>query len=101
MSKESVKAPVTSDNSFVLKLTLICNGKIGVKFEGSWLKQDKISCNHRKAVNLFIFYELHTRPRDTDVSLCDSYYVIVYLVLLSWLKILPKINMVTVVIALL
>ena len=30
-----------------------------MKFGGRCLKQDKITCNHRKIVNIYIFYEIN------------------------------------------
>ena len=53
LSVETIKPPVTSDNS----LTQVLNyygTKTRVKFTGSCLKQPKISYTHGKVVNIFI-----------------------------------------------
>ena len=39
LSEENIKIAVTSDNRFAPKLTFIFNGRIGEKFEESYLKQ--------------------------------------------------------------
>lgn len=61
LSEDSIKTPVTSDNSFAPKLTFVYNGKIGAKFKGNCLIQDnKISFIHRYVINLFYICELDT-----------------------------------------
>ena len=57
LSDESFKPPRTSDNS--LNPTLNYYGtKTRVKFNGSCLKQGKITHTHRKIVNIYIVYEI-------------------------------------------
>ena len=60
LSEESFKTPVTSDSSFVPKLTFIHNRKIEGKFKGSCLTQDTISFTHKNVTNLFILNKLDT-----------------------------------------
>ena len=57
MSDESVKSPTTSNNSLV-PLIDYYGYKIRVKFNGSILRQPKVSYTHEKAVNIYIVYEL-------------------------------------------
>ena len=57
LSDESFKLPTTSDNSLNPKLNFY-GTKIRVKCTGSCLKQPKITYNHGKVVNIYIFYEL-------------------------------------------
>ena len=57
LSNESIKPPTTSDNS----LTPILNyygTKTKVSFDMSCLKQDKVTFNHGKIVNIYIVYKL-------------------------------------------
>ena len=57
LSAESIKPPTTSDNSLTPALSYY-GTKTRVKFTGSCLKQDKITFNHGKVVNIYIVYEL-------------------------------------------
>ena len=49
--------PRTSVNSLNLKLSYY-DSQIKVRFGGSCLKQSKLTCTHRKIVNIHIVYEL-------------------------------------------
>ena len=58
MSNESIKPPSKLD----IKLNPLLNyvgTKMRVEFKGSCLKQDGISLNHGKIVNIYIFYEIN------------------------------------------
>ena len=55
MSEE--KPPTTSDNRLVPVL-IYYGTKTKLKFDGSYLKQDKITFTHRKIVNIYIAYEM-------------------------------------------
>ena len=57
LSDETIKPPSTSDNSLTPALSYYRASKIRVKFTGSCLKQDKVTFNHRKVVNVYIVYE--------------------------------------------
>ena len=52
LSAEAIKLPATSDNSLTRALSYYHASKIRVKFTGSCLKQDKVTFNHRKVVNI-------------------------------------------------
>ena len=69
MSDEVIKPPTTSNNS--LPTTLKYTGKwIYVKFNGSCLKQDKVTFNHGKIVNTYIVYDLKSILNySSDISL--------------------------------
>ena len=57
MSNESIKPPTTSDNS----LTPILNyygTKTKVYFDRACLKQNKVTFNHGKIVNIYIVYAI-------------------------------------------
>ena len=55
VSAESIKPPITSDNSLTPALNYY-GTKTRVKFTGSCLKQPKISYTHGKVVNIYIVY---------------------------------------------
>ena len=65
MSDESVKSPTTSNNSLV-PLIDYYGYKIRVKFNGSILRQPKVSYTHEKAVNIYIAYELAGSSSHSD-----------------------------------
>ena len=56
MSDESIKAPTTSNKVLNPSLDFVGN-KIRVKFRGDCLKQEIITFNHRKIVNIYTVYE--------------------------------------------
>ena len=58
MSDEIIKPPTTSDSSFVAALSYNGN-KTRVKFDGSCLKQDKITFIHGKTVNVDIVFKIN------------------------------------------
>ena len=56
--KSLIKCPFTPNNSLNPLLNYV-GTKIRIEFNGSCLKQDKISFNHGKVVNIYIFYEIN------------------------------------------
>ena len=54
----TIKPPSTSDNSLTPTISYYYPSKIGVKFTGSCLKQDKVTFSHGKIVSIYIVYEL-------------------------------------------
>ena len=58
LSDESIKTPTAYDNSLNPKLSYYLNSKIKVQFNGSILRQPKITYNHNNTVNIYIVYEL-------------------------------------------
>ena len=58
MSDKSIKSPSTSTNILNLSLNYV-GTKTRVEFKGSCLKQDKISFNDGKVVNIYIVYEIN------------------------------------------
>ena len=57
LSAEKINHIKTFDYSITPELSYH-GTKTRVKFSGSCLKQDKVSCNHGKIVNIYIVYEL-------------------------------------------
>ena len=57
LSDESIKPPTTSDNSLSPLIDYLGN-KIRLKFNGSCLKQRKLTYTHQKLVNIYIVYEI-------------------------------------------
>ena len=64
LSGESIKPPTTSNKILNPSLNYIGN-KIRVKFNGDCLKQEKITFNHGKIVNIYIVYEIE---RSVNIS---------------------------------
>ena len=65
LSDENVTAPTTSDYSLNPQVSYL-GTKSRVEFKGRCLKQDKITFDHRKIVNIFIFHE---RSKTFNVSI--------------------------------
>ena len=57
LSDESIKPPTTSNKMLNPSLDFV-GTKARVKFNGDCLKQDKISFDHGKIVNIYIVYEI-------------------------------------------
>ena len=57
LSDETIKSPVTSDNSLTPLIEYVCD-KIIIKFSGSCLKQSKMQYTYRTIVKTYIVYEL-------------------------------------------
>ena len=68
MSHESIKSPPTSDNSFT-PLIDYYGYNIRVKFNGSILRQPKVSYTYEKAVNIYIVYEISFSSHSDDLTL--------------------------------
>ena len=58
LSDGTIKPPSTPNNSLTPTKSYYYASKIRVKFTGSCLKQDKVTSNHGKVVNIYIVYEL-------------------------------------------
>ena len=65
MSDESIKSPITSNNSFT-PLIDYYGYKIRLKFNGSCLKQCKASYTHEKILNIYIVYKLAGSSSHSD-----------------------------------
>ena len=57
MSDERINSTTTSNHSITPQLSYY-SSKTRVEFNGSCLKQDKITHNHGKIVNIYIVYEI-------------------------------------------
>ena len=57
LSDENITAPTTSDYKLNPQVSYL-GTKTRLEFRGSCLKQDKITFNHGKIVNIYIVYEL-------------------------------------------
>ena len=69
LSDETIKPPVTSDNSLTPLIDYLAN-KIRLKFSGSCLKQPKLQYTHGTTVNIYIVYELGASgSNDNDPTL--------------------------------
>ena len=68
MSDEIIKPPTTSNKRLAPELSYF-GIKTRVKFNGSYLKQDKITYTFRTKVNIYIVYELNPNLSYNDVVL--------------------------------
>ena len=69
LSDETSKPPATSENSLTPSIDYLGN-KIRLKFNGSILRQRKVSYTHGKVVNIYIVYELGAfSPHSDDPTL--------------------------------
>ena len=57
LKDERINSITASNYSITLELSYY-NSKIKVKFNGSSLKQDKVTYNHGKTINIYIVYEI-------------------------------------------
>ena len=57
LSDENITAPTIRDYSLNWELNYL-GTKTRLEFRGSYLKQDKITFNHKKVVNIYIVYKL-------------------------------------------
>ena len=55
---ESIKPPAASNNSLVPGVTHIST-KLRIKFDGSCLKQEKVTFTHKLDVSIYIAYEIN------------------------------------------
>ena len=60
LSNESIKPPSVPNNFLTPSLNYL-GTKPRVKFSGSCLKQDKVTCNHGNIVNIYIVYEINKK----------------------------------------
>ena len=74
MSDESIKPPPASDNSLTPVIDYY-SYNIRVKFNGSILRQPKVSYTHEKTVNSYIVYELTgSNSHSDDPTLKDCLF---------------------------
>ena len=71
MSDESIKPPSTSTNILNPLLNYV-GTKIRVEFKGSCLKQDKVSFDHGKIVNIYIVYEINKNSNVSSYSTLEN-----------------------------
>ena len=65
LSDESIKSPTTSDNSLTPWMVYY-DYNITVKFNGSILRQPKVTYTHKKIINIYIVYQLNTSSSNDD-----------------------------------
>ena len=72
---ENIKLPTKSDNSLLLPINYI-DFRPGIKFDGQYLKQDKVRFNHENVVNIYIAYEINfwSHKQNNDFRLRNSLF---------------------------
>ena len=73
LSNEIIKPPTTSNNSLASKLSYF-GTKARVKFNGSCLKQDKITYTYGTIVNIYIVYELSSNLTYNENITLENYF---------------------------
>ena len=71
LSDQSIKPP-TASNKMVNPSLDFVGTKGRVKFNGDCLKQEKITCNHGKIVNMYIVYEIERSINISSYSTLES-----------------------------
>ena len=71
MSDESIKPPTTSNKMLNPSLDFV-GTKARVKFNGDCLKQEKISFDHGKIVNIYIVYEIDRYVNISSYSMLEN-----------------------------
>ena len=81
LSDDNIKPPASSNNRIAPSLNCI-NSKSQVKFIGSCLKQEKVTFTYKKAVNIYIVYEISLRSctQGPDFTLGSSLFEAIKLV---------------------
>ena len=72
MSDESIKAPTSSNKVLNPSLDYV-DTKIRVKFRGDCLKQEKITFDHWKIVNISIVYEIERSVNISSYATLENY----------------------------
>ena len=65
MSNENITAP-SAHNNFLNPSLEYLGAKLNVRFSGSCLKQNAITYNHVKSVNIYIVYEINKTDNTTS-----------------------------------
>ena len=88
MSDEIIKPFPAFNNSLIPALNHI-NTKLRVKFDGSCLKQEKVTFTHKEVDNIYIVYEINLQPFTWDAgsTLGKSFFGIG-----NWLETLTSID---------
>ena len=74
LSDESIKHPTASINFLNPSLNYV-GSKIRVRFTGDCLKQEKITFNHGKIVNIYIVYEIEKSVNQQQLSSARKLFV--------------------------
>ena len=76
MSDESFKVPATSNKSLT-PLLIYCDTQIGERFDGSCLKQEKLTFTHKRVVNIYIVYEIILWPSSVGKDFLINIFILV------------------------
>ena len=69
MSEEKISSTTTTSNNKSAANVAYNNAMINVKFNGDFLKQDKLPYNHGPIINMYIFYKLTPVAKDSIITL--------------------------------
>ena len=72
---ESINPPATSYNILAPLLSYV-DVRPKIKFDGQYLKQEKVTFTHKNVLNIYIVYEINlwTHPQGADFKLVNSLF---------------------------
>ena len=69
MSNENISSTTTRSNNKFAASLIYDNARLKVKFNGDFLKQEKVPYNHGPIVNIYNVYELIPHTKDSSITL--------------------------------
>ena len=69
LSEAKISSNATTSNNKSAANLVYNNARINVKFNGDFLKQDKLPYNHGPILNMYIFYKLTPNAKDSSITL--------------------------------
>ena len=69
LSNEKISSTITTSNNKFATSLIYLNARLKVKFNGDYLKQDKVTYNHGPILNIYIIYKLIPDTKDSSITL--------------------------------
>ena len=69
LSNEKISTTTFNNNNKFAANLIHLNARLKVKFNGDFLKQDKVTYNHEPIVNIYIVYKLIPDTKDSSITL--------------------------------
>ena len=79
MSNDKISSTTTTSNNTFATNLIFNNAGIEVKFNGDFLKQNKVTYNHGAIVNIYIVYRLIPDTKDSNITLENCLFGVVKL----------------------
>ena len=74
LSNEKLNTPGTNSNNDQAPLVQYDNTRISLKFSRDYLKQNKVTYNHGKTINIYIVYKLSSHTASTDFTVKNGLF---------------------------